>query len=71
MSEQFRDRFRELAASLGSDSFAYCAKTMGISRMTYTLAYAFGEMPSKTTLHRIAKYFNVSVDYLLGKTDEK
>ena len=71
MSEQFRDRFRELVATMGTDSPALGAKTIGIARITYTNAYAFGKIPSTTTLRRIAKYFNVSVNYLLGKTNEK
>ena len=28
-------------------------------------------MPSGETLYKIAEYFNVSIDYLLGRTDIK
>ena len=30
-----------------------------------------GTMPNSVTLNKIANYFGVSVDYLLGKTDKK
>ena len=71
MSEKFKSRFTELVSMLGVHDSKFGAKAIGISRITYTNAYGFGKLPSTTTLRRIAKYFNVSVKYLLGETDEK
>lgn len=30
-----------------------------------------GSVPNSTTIHKLANYFDVSVDYLLGNTDQK
>lgn len=66
-TNKFRSRFRKLVATLDSDNFRACAKMIGISITTFNNAYAFGIQPSAATLKRIAKYFDVSVNYLLGK----
>ena len=67
--EQFKKTFRELTDKLGIKEFRDCAKTIGISRITFNNAYVWGIKPSMTTMRRIAKYFNVSTNYLLGLTD--
>ena len=41
---------------------------IGISR-TSTAKWKNGSVPNGTTLNKIADYFDVSVDYLLGKED--
>jgi len=47
------------------------AKELKISRPTYT-RYETGERePNFETLNKLADFFNVSTDFLLGKTDEK
>lgn len=71
VSEKFRDRFRELADLLGDKKTAECAKMIGIAKLTFVNAYGLGIQPSAPTVKKIARYFNVSVDYLLGKSDEK
>lgn len=46
------------------------AKFLGITRPAYT-AYEKGRRhPDYDTLRRIADFFNVSTDYLLGRTDD-
>lgn len=70
-SEKFRDRFRELADSLGVEKHADCAKIIGISKMTFINAYGLGLQPPIKIVKRVAKFFKVSVDYLLGQTNEK
>lgn len=69
--EQFKKKFKALTDTLGIKDFRDCAKTIGISRITFNNAYVWGIKPSMTTMRRIAKYFNVSTNYLLGYTDEK
>ncbi len=46
------------------------AKTLGFSNAAAT-KWKSGSVPNATTVQKIADYFNVSVDYLLGKTDIK
>ena len=45
------------------------AEAMGLDRTTYT-KYERGDIkPSYETILKLADYFNVSIDYLLGKTN--
>lgn len=46
------------------------AKEIGVSSGSIT-SWKQGKVPHHSTLIKIADYFGVSVDYLLGKTDEK
>src|SRR5690554_1156572 len=45
------------------------AKLLGITRPAYTAYEAGRRNPDYETLQKIADYFNVSIDYLLGRTD--
>lgn len=46
------------------------AKEMGISSATLT-KWSKNTMPRADSLNRVASYFGVTSDYLLGKTDER
>lgn len=46
------------------------AKIIGVSSATVT-QWKTGSLPQQKTLERVAEYFGVSTDYLLGYTDEK
>ncbi|TCT23351.1 helix-turn-helix protein [Melghiribacillus thermohalophilus] len=46
------------------------ASKLGISRGTYAHYEINKRQPDYATLKKIADYFNVSVDYLLGRTDD-
>lgn len=46
------------------------AKELGLSSGSVT-AWKNGKTPHSTTLHKIADYFGVTVNYLLGKTEQK
>ena len=70
-SEKFKSRFKELATALETENFRECAQRIGISVATFSNAYYLGILPPTVALRRIANYFDVSVDYLIGKTDEK
>ena len=62
----FYDRFCELCSKNGiSPNKAACE--IGLSNSITTKWKKTGATPVGDTLHRIAKYFGVSVDYLLGK----
>lgn len=46
------------------------AEIFGISRQAYANYEIGNREPDFETLNKIANYFNVSTDYLLGRTDE-
>ena len=69
-SKEFRDRFRNLVNELGI-RWIKCPKIIGITKAAFLGAYKFGYYPSTKALQRIADFFGVSVNYLLGYTDEK
>lgn len=62
----FFDIFYGLCQSKGI-SCKRAAEDMGLSNSITTKWKKTGATPSGDTLHRIAEYFGVTVDYLLGK----
>lgn len=66
----FYDRFRELCDRKGV-SCNKAALEIGLSNATPTKWKKTGATPVGETLDKIAKYFGVSTDYLLGKETEK
>ena len=70
VSEIFRDRFRELADAKGI-SKRQCAEEMGIPYRTFTYIYTYGRNTGLHILLLTAMYFNVSADYLLGRSSDK
>ena len=65
----FWKRFNELCLENGASPNGVC-KELGFSNATAT-HWKQGSSPSNNTLKKIADYFNVSVEYLLGETDIK
>lgn len=66
---KFSDRFRQLRTENGL-SQSEMAKQLGCVSKSSVNMYERGERePSFETLEVIADYFNVDMDYLLGKTD--
>ncbi|SFL09482.1 helix-turn-helix domain-containing protein [Halanaerobium salsuginis] len=47
------------------------AEYLGVSRPTITQYESGARKPDNDTLEKIADHFNVTVDYLLGRTDER
>jgi transcriptional regulator with XRE-family HTH domain len=47
------------------------AEHLGVSRPTITQYESGTRKPDNETLGKIADYFNVSIDYLLGRTNER
>lgn len=63
-------KLKELRERLGY-SQAYIADTLKISRVSYN-RYEKGERePDYETLYKIANFFNVSVDFLIGGNNPK
>ena len=68
--EKLKIRFRELVDAQDI-SKTQCAKEIGISYKTFSSLYNYGKGRKVIALIHIAKYFNVSSDYLLGLSDNK
>ena len=66
----FCDRLRELRRKNGCTQ-SDLATSLGVSQSTVGNWEAGIRQPNFSTLKRLAKIFNVSVDYLLGRDDEK
>ncbi len=68
--QKFTERLRSLRAEKGISSTTLselCGLSSGMIHK-----YEHGErLPAVSTLERIADFFGVSVDYLLGRTDKK
>lgn len=64
----FWNNFVNLCNNKGKSPTAVISE-LGISRGSVT-HWRTGKVPHHNTLLKIADYFNVTVDYLLGKTDD-
>lgn len=65
----FWDVFLSLCAEIGADPTPTAVK-IGFSNATAT-HWKNGQTPRGASLKKVADYFGVSPDYLLGKTDKK
>jgi len=68
----FAQRFKQLREDSKHWTQDQAAEALGVSRSTIA-GYESEEknrIPREDTLHRMADLFQVSIDYLLGKTDE-
>lgn len=66
----FYDRYQQLCVEAGSSATGV-AVSVGISRASVSDWKNKGAVPSAPNLKKIADYFGVSTDYLLGNTDIK
>ena len=66
---EFRNIFKELRKAAGL-SQTEMAKRLGISRSTVGMYETGQREPDFETLEMIADFFNVDVDYLIGRTNK-
>ena len=66
---EFQNIFRQLRLS-ASLTQSDIAKRIGISRSTIGMYETGAREPDFKTLEKIADYFNVDTDYLLGRTNK-
>jgi transcriptional regulator with XRE-family HTH domain len=64
----FKDRLKELRKELKKDRYEI-ANFLNVSYSTIAKYESGVRSPDKETLDKLASYFNVSVDYLLGRSD--
>ena len=67
-SEEFKQRFLELIDELDCKK-SEIPKLLNIDYNVYIKITEFGIIPKPVVLIRIADYFNISVEYLLGRTN--
>ncbi len=68
ISQSFQKRFNSLLED--SDyKRSELAKLIPLSQSTLSNALTYGIIPSTKTLVKIADFFDISIDFLLGKTD--
>ena len=68
MENKFKERLKELRVAKGITQKDLSAE-LGFSRTTVNDWETQGSEPSFNTLMKVAKYFDVSIDYLLGYRD--
>lgn len=64
----FNERIKEIRKETGLTQ-VQAAKELGIAYRNYQRLEADGNTPHYSTLGQIADYYNVSVDWLMGRTD--
>ena len=70
MNEKTKERFRELVDSTELTK-TECARQIGISYTTFNKIYSYGKLTRIRIAFLVANYFNISLDYLVGHTDDK
>lgn len=64
------DKIKELRSREGINQ-AQLAEEIGISKMSISYFEQNKKSPSRETLQKIADYFKVTTDYLLGRSEDK
>lgn len=71
ISKEFQERLIELADELIGKTKSQKADNIGIDRTSFSSAYNYGIVPKTPTLIKIADYFNISIEFLMGLTDNE
>lgn len=66
----FNDRIRLLRKEKGMKQ-EETAQLLGVSYRNYQRLEADGEKPQYDTLLKLADFYNVSVDWLMGRTEDR
>ncbi|SNS28104.1 DNA-binding transcriptional regulator, XRE-family HTH domain [Anaerovirgula multivorans] len=67
---EFKDKLKELRTSIGGNkkiNQATVAQAIGVDRSTYSKYETGDSEPDFETVRKLADFFNVSIDYLLGR----
>ena len=70
VSNEFQNRFKELLEESNYENKTIAAQQIGITYVTFSKAYNYGIVPKVSVLIQIADFFNISIEYLLGQTDD-
>ena len=66
---EFVSVFTKLCNEINKAPTTVCTE-LGLSNSTYSI-WRRGAVPRNATISKIARYFNVSEEYLLGETDDR
>ena len=69
INSAFQERLNDLVSEKELTK-TQIAKEMGVDYRAFSNAYNYGILPKPLVLARISDYFNISIAYLLGQTDE-
>ena len=70
ISVEFQKRLQELVNEQPPQTQSSLAQAINVSPHTLSLAMLYGIVPKPATLAHFADYFDVSIKYLLGQTDD-
>ena len=70
ISINFQKRFIDLVSDLDIKNKTEIAATINLTYATFSKIYNYGIVPSVPILMRIADFFDISVEYLMGNTDD-
>ncbi len=69
VSVDFQKRFKKLVADADFEKSYELANDIGIGYAIFSKAFKYGIVPKTIVLIRMADYFEVSMSYLLGRTE--
>lgn len=69
-SKTFQQRVSELKKEKGV-SYCEIANILGFARSLFNSWNMYNYIPSLELIYMLAQYFNVTMDYLLGRTDDR
>ncbi len=70
ISVEFQNRFKELVEETCDNAKTLAAEKIGVTYVTFSKIYNYGILPKVAVLVQIADFFNVSLEYLLARTDD-
>ena len=65
----FKEHLREIRKNKGTTQ-RQVAESIGITERNYQYYESGGREPAMSTLIALADYFDVSIDYLVGRSDD-
>ena len=69
IKEDFKNRIAEII-TFDEKEKVKTSKKIGVDLNTLTLAIEYGKIPSVKSLIKISDYYNVSIDFILGNTED-
>jgi len=68
--KKINNRLKEIREEFGF-SKSFVAKAIGVSFSTYTKYELNYSQPKLKVINNLANFYNLSIDYIIGRTDKK